>query len=272
MKTIPPCQSQLKMLVLDFDGTTADYSGRVRIHQEVLRVIDILIEHGMFWVIASDRSMIDLERITEHLDLQQRPIALLTQQRYIHLKDDKGEYNSHDAWNVKMSRLHRELWLEISPCFDYWTSIVKDYIETLVSIQDEESYGFVVAEGNLQTLDHLLKQLLQKFPSAKVIGNHNSRIVLHKSFSKGIIVNEVCRTLCVNKENVFTIGDGINDLTMMTESVCGGVGCPADACMEVIEQVRSRGGVIGEAKGPEGTAEVLMQLSKDGSSGSAHIQ
>jgi len=247
-------------VVLDFDGTSADYAGVIGIHENVVNALAKMQDIGILWMLASDRSFADLDEVTFRLGHQLKPVALLAQQKYIYLRTHEGRYQEHSSWNRSALQLHRALWKELSPYFKQWQETIARQIHPLKLIRDSESFSIIVSEPDIPLLDTILRDLVRGFQNAQVSGNRNSRNVSHKSFSKAAIVREACRCLGFASKSVFAIGDGKNDLPMLREEVCGGAGCPADASKEVQELVRLRHGIISTLEGPDGTADILSLL------------
>jgi hydroxymethylpyrimidine pyrophosphatase-like HAD family hydrolase len=79
-----------------------------------------------------------------------------------------------------------------------------------------------------------------------------SRIV-----SKGLAVNRLSQIIGVRPDQILAIGDGRNDLSMMSPDVARMTGCPRNAKPEVVELVSENGGHIAKSRNLEGTIEVL---------------
>ena len=161
----------LKMVILDFDGTSAEYSDTIRVHDKVSRALRELGDIGIPWMVATDRPYADLVEVTRHLNSQQKPAAMLTQQRYVYFLGQDNRYYEHSSWNREAMLLHRELWDEVSPHFSCWTETITRQVNPLKCIQDMESYSFIVSELDVQELDTVLRSLVSGFPNAQVSGN-----------------------------------------------------------------------------------------------------
>jgi hydroxymethylpyrimidine pyrophosphatase-like HAD family hydrolase len=83
---------------------------------------------------------------------------------------------------------------------------------------------------------------------------------VHRDFSKASLVHECAERLGVPVHRRLTVGDGMNDISMLHPEAAGKIGCPANACNSVHETVRRHGGHTSEHDGAHGTADVIRQM------------
>ena len=164
---------------------------------------------------------------------------------------------SCDDWNTIQINKHKLLWDKISPFFDEWKQEVETKFDIIDSIINEIVFAYMVPTESIEDLRKMMKDFLLPFDDAKVSGNHDWSFMLHSSFSKASVLLEIAAKLGIDRENIVAVGDGLNDISMLSGLVTPKVGCPANASLEVIDAVKKAGGIVSAKESAAGTLEII---------------
>lgn len=247
---------EIRLIVMDFDGTCAAYEPQMTVAPIIQDLLRAALALGIDWCLNSDRSYQQQRKIADHLPDNLRPKALLCRQRECHWRENGGYIPATD-WNARTAKLHRDLWQYFSEYFPAWREEIHSAFNVLEEYVDDEAYAFRVDPSEIEGVRDAIARQLAPWPEARVSGNHDWAFVIHESFSKRSLVEEAAKRWDLSPRSILAIGDGINDLTMLDGAFPRHVGCPADACDEVLNAVRSAGGMVANADHAHGTAEIL---------------
>jgi hydroxymethylpyrimidine pyrophosphatase-like HAD family hydrolase len=245
------------LIALDFDGTSAVYEPHLALHPGLLDVLGHLRDQGCGWVINSDRFTDTLVEIAELLPPALRPDAIMSAQRFIHVRTEGG-YEPLQGWNDSRMELHRALWRDISPCFDDWQRGIEADFTICECVVNDLVFAYRVPEEQNPALRRRMHDHIRAWPNAQLSGNHEWSFILHADFSKAGLLEHYCAVRGIGTEKILAVGDGFNDISMLDAALTPCTGCPADASPEVIAAVRAGGGYVAASSGPEGTIEVLL--------------
>jgi hydroxymethylpyrimidine pyrophosphatase-like HAD family hydrolase len=245
------------LIALDFDGTSAVYEPHLALHPGLLDVLGHLRDQGCGWVINSDRFTDTLVEIAELLPPSLRPDAIMSAQRFIHVRTLSDGYEPLHQWNDSRMEMHRALWQDISPCFDDWQRGIEADFTIRECVVNDLVFAYRVPEEQNPALRRRMHDHICSWPNAQLSGNHEWSFILHADFSKAGLLEHYCAVRGIGTEKIIAVGDGFNDISMLDASLTRYAGCPADASPEVIAAVRAGGGYVAGRNGPEGTIEVI---------------
>ncbi len=245
------------LIALDLDGTAVRYEPQFELDPLLVDCLRDARRQGVGWLMNSDRWVKDMIKLAGRLDLDHRPVALLSQQQSIHILNQKGEYEPHAAWNEVQEKLRGELWREIQPFFACWEREIKEAYFVTNSFANETALAFCVPEEEVEDLREVMAEMLAPWPEAQISGNNEWGFVVHRDFSKGRLLIEAAQRLGVAASDILAIGDGLNDVSMLDGRVTPLVGCPASACPQAVEAVLSAGGFAARESGVAGTVAVI---------------
>lgn len=246
-----------RLIALDLDGTSVRYKPCLEMDPSLMEYLNSIRSNGFRWVINSDRYTDTLIDISKRLSPEDRPVAVLSLQRFISLLDSDNEYVPCNNWNTVQIKNHQLLWDKISPFFDEWKKMVEAKFDFLDSVINDIVFAYMVSTEHIEELRDMMNNFLLPFDDAKVSGNHDWSFMLHRSFSKASVLLETAARLGIDRENIIAVGDGLNDLSMLNGSVTPYVGCPANASMEVIDTVKKAGGIVSTKESAAGTLEII---------------
>jgi hydroxymethylpyrimidine pyrophosphatase-like HAD family hydrolase len=210
----------------------------------------------------SDRYTDTMADIASMLPAEQKPLALLSCQRFIHLHDGNGYYLPVEAWNAEQTEQHTKLWKKIRPLFPQWRAQVESQFAVLESVVNDLVFAYRVSPERTPALREVMQRFIQEQPEAQISGNQEWTFILHASFSKGKVLKKCAELLSIPADHVIAIGDGLNDLTMLDGTVAKFAGCPANASPEVIQAVMDAGGIVSEAHEAAGAIDIMQQFLK----------
>ncbi len=254
-------QQHIKYLIaLDLDGTSVSYSPRLAMDNDLMHYLAAVQNMGIVWVMNSDRYTDTMADIASLLPGEQKPLALLSCQRFIHLRQDDDAYLPVQEWNAEQIKCHRLLWNKISPFFPQWRLEVESQFAILDSAVNDLVFAYRVTPDQTPALRRLIHQFITDWPDAQISGNNDWTFILHASFSKAKILKKCAQLLGVALNHVIAIGDGMNDITMLDGSVTNYVGCPANASPDVLRTVRNAGGIVSVEHEAAGTIEIIKKF------------
>jgi hydroxymethylpyrimidine pyrophosphatase-like HAD family hydrolase len=227
---------------------------------ELMLYLASMHDMGIDWVMNSDRYTDTMTDIASLLPSEQKPVALLSCQRFIHLRQDDDAYQPLQAWNIEQIKCHTLLWNKIRPFFPQWRLEVESQFEIINCVANDLVFAYMVTPDQTPALRRLMQQFITDWPDAQISGNKDWTFILHASFSKAKVLKKCADILDVELNHVVAIGDGMNDITMLDGSITNFVGCPANASPEVIRAVRNAGGIVSGAQEAAGTLEIIQSF------------
>jgi hydroxymethylpyrimidine pyrophosphatase-like HAD family hydrolase len=260
-------ESHRLLIALDLDGTAVRYEPRLEMDPDLMEYISSLRERGAAWAMNSDRytdTMIDIAML---LPEEQRPAAILSCQRFIHLLNSQGRYAPVSPWNSQQMLLHKSLWDRIAPHFAQWHEAIAREFTIVAHAINDLVCAYLVSTDQTPPLRARMRALVQPWPDAQVSGNQEWTFILHAAFSKGRVLGTCAELLGVDPQNIIAVGDGLNDITMLNGSVTRMVGCPGNASPEVVQAVTEAGGVVAEGTAAAGTLHILRHYLEGCSGG-----
>jgi HAD superfamily hydrolase (TIGR01484 family) len=248
------------LISLDLDGTSVCYEPVLQVDPVIIECLKDFYGAGVRWVMNSDRYTEMMVEIAGKIESDLMPLAVLSSQRFVHLLNGGRKYCPLDDWNQEQVRIHDLEWNKISGCFKEWSRIIEDCFKILDCAVNEHVFAFMVPGDQTPDLRKQMLEFIMPWPNLKLSGNMEWTFILHSSFSKARILSRCAEELGVKKDNIIAVGDGMNDVSMLDGSVAAMVGCPANACREVIETVRAAGGIVSEKEQAAGTVEVVRSF------------
>ena len=255
-------QNPSHLIALDLDGTSVSYSPRLEMNDELMLYLASVHDMGIVWVMNSDRYTDTMADIASLLPAEQKPRALLSCQRFIHLRQDDDTYLPVQEWNIEQIKFHSLLWNKISPFFPQWRLEIESQFAILDCVVNDLVFAYRVKPDQAPALQRLMQQFITDWPAAQISANQEWTFILHASFSKAKVLKKCAKLLGIELNHVIAIGDGMNDITMLNGSVTNFVGCPANASPEVIRAVRNAGGIVSGAQEAAGTLEIIQKFLK----------
>jgi len=253
-KTVP-LSASLRLICTDFDGTIAEADGQPISPLFFERLIAWRNLGPLYWIINTGRTF---ENLMEELARRNVPIWpdwAVAMEREIWLVRDKRGVGWFE-WNRKCEVLHAQLFESVHPVW----KLVEDYIVRHTKAQLVEDAGSPIGiiascEEEADEISAFMTPLLQNWPTLVAVRNSIYFRFSHKFYHKGVCLEAIASGLGVQPQQIFVVGDHLNDLPMMERRYAGHLACPGNAVDEVKEKIRAEGGYVATAEVAEGTVE-----------------
>lgn len=251
--------SWLGLLSFDFDGTIfAEPSKKIRISEEFISTLGKLIDRGFAWGINTGREYEFLLEGLTAANIPHKPHFIVSREREVYYLDEERGWIEDQPWKQECVEKHEELFARENKAI----STVKEFVlnETdaeWVSILGDPAGLIATSLEEMERILEVVHQEIEHIPDLAILRSTVYMRFTHAEFHKGTSLQHVARLLGVSRENTFAIGDGENDLGMLSYDYAGKVACPANADQVVLERVREIGGYIARQETSIGTKEAL---------------
>lgn len=205
----------MSILVSDYDGTFANSSENIRLN---CQKIYSFLEDGNTFVLSSGRDYSSLLRQVTHYGI---PYSYLATADGSYLFDRKGNsLLSHKMSHDIVSSADRLK--DISNCKRLDYAYEREYSPLYRENDDISSISFVIDVSNVtREFDKEFIHLQENNPSYDFCtygyGSEVYYMIKCKGMSKSSPILYLQKHLAVPKEDIFTIGDGLNDLEMIRD-------------------------------------------------------
>lgn len=249
--------TEIKLVSTDFDGTLFVEFENPPIPVRLQRLLADLQMQGTKWVVNTGRDMSGLMEALGRANTAVQPDFVVLVEREIYLRDGT-RYVPHTEWNSKCSRLHKELFERIRPDLPKLAEWITSRFKATV-YQDPYSPLCLLAgnNGDADRIHEFLEQYARTVPGLAVVRNDVYARFSHEAFSKGTALAEISRVLGLGPENVFAVGDHLNDLPMLKLEHARWLAAPANAIAQVKQAVAAQNGYIASLPNGSGVAEAL---------------
>jgi hypothetical protein len=190
--------------------------------------------------------------------LNVQPDYVIVGHAYIY-SAEKGRYRPHRIWNWEIRWHAWHDWQSLGGMIRSWEKMISDGrmgVETVKRDRRRLWLRFETQDTALWAAS-VLEDLAKSFRHLKVFRYQREVDVRAVPFTKGLAVAELGRHMGITTDGILAIGDGYNDISMLTPTVAGMTGCPINSAPEIIEQVHKIGGHIARSPSLEGVVEIL---------------
>lgn len=251
----------IRLLATDLDGTLVRPPTEHALCLELLAVIDqIRKKSNSKWVICSGRGKRSFMRIwSSKLKIGLRPDYLILRGAYIYSHTKWGFYRPHLRWNRiihRVLRTNRKLIAQLLPEWNRAATARFPGVETVVLAPNY----LLLRSSDATIRKHVLEMLQDKRRPFKniLIREYAQQIeVQTMPFGKGLALFDLAQHLHIPANQVLAIGNGLNDVSMMTFSATALTGCPANADTTLMNAVHGMGGHIASKAGIAGVLETI---------------
>jgi HAD superfamily hydrolase (TIGR01484 family) len=254
----------IKLISTDFDGTLFAEFENPPIPDVLQRVIGDLQSKGAKWAINTGRDMSSLMESLGRAGIKIEPDYLVLVEREIYTHQE-SVYVSLEEWNSGCARAHAELFARVRedvPRLIDWVN------ERYHARMYEDAYSpFCLIAGTNDEADvihEFLKEYALSIENLTVVRNDIYARFSHSSYNKGTALAELTRRLGFRKEEVFAVGDHLNDLPMLSQKFARWLAAPANAVEEVKDCVRKEGGYVSQLPHGYGVAEAIKYYLTNG--------
>jgi hypothetical protein len=230
-----------------------------------------LQKQGVKWVINTGRDMPFLMHGLMRPDITIQPDYVIIVEREIHRREDSG-YLGHAEWNDACRQSHEELFVRVRKDLPRLLSWVSSRYNALIT---EDAYSpFCLTAGNdgeADAIHQYMEDYCREVPNLKVMRNNVYARFCHADYDKGTALTEIARLHKISPQEVFAIGDHLNDLPMLELRHAAYLAAPANALDVVKQAVRAQNGYVSHLSNGLGVADSLNHyLGIRPSSSSSH--
>lgn len=254
----------IKLLSTDFDGTLFAEFENPPIPRIILELIGELQSRGVIWVINTGREMASLMEILGRAHIGIKPDYLVLVEREIHIHQH-SQYVGLAEWNDECHRSHEELFRRVRADLPRLRSWVDSQFSAMV-YEDAYSPFCLIAENNsdADAIHKYMEDYCKEVPDLQVVRNDVYARFAHSRYNKGTALAELSRRLSISAENIFAVGDHLNDLPMLEQRYARFLAAPANAVDAVKEAVAGQGGYVSSLPHGHGVAEGLKYFLDSG--------
>jgi len=251
---------QIQMFVTDADGTVMGRRPEFDQYRAFRASINKLRgTYGAKWVVCTGRSLGGYKRIFHPMKVFGIvPDYVISRHAYIY-ECRKWGFLPHWIWNFRI------LWLQwkdemmvrralpklrkaVLSCNPFARVAYSTRARLCFRFEDEGATEFGAEIVRKEARPYRYLQVFQ------APGEVDVRVI---PFTKGLAVTELARHLGVPNPRILVVGDGHNDISMMTMQPPCHTACPANAASEVLETVHRTGGHIAKEASLGGVMEIL---------------
>lgn len=247
----------LKLISTDFDGTLFAEFENPPIPHSLQRLLRELQQAGAKWVINTGREMSSLMEAMTRAGIAVEPDYLVLVEREIHLHHE-ARYVALEPWNSRCSQVHAELFAGIRADLPRLIEWIQARFHTRI-YEDPYSPLCLVA-GSTREMDSIhqyLDDYSRTIPGLSVVRNDVYARFSHQTYNKGTALAELTRRLGLQPDQVFAIGDHLNDLPMLSHQYAHHLAAPGNAVPEVQAWVRAQGGYLSPRHHGSGVADAI---------------
>ncbi len=250
----------IQLLATDLDGTLIGSATEFPLYNSYReKVTELRRNYNTIWVACTGRDLTSFKRFFSPMrSMGMQPDFVVVSHAYIFERTRMG-YMPHIIWNLRIAYI---IWLNnltgreaITDWHDTITG-VSGGVSTLKRTKTRLRLRFDSPEA-ARVASEVLEEKLREFRHLQVFLTKDEVDVRTVPFTKGLCVSELARHLDIRKEEIMTIGNGHNDISMLDRDVAGMIACPANSEPEVMKAVHSGGGHVSKERSLGGVIDSI---------------
>ncbi len=197
----------MKVIITDLDGTL--YKDNLSL-EESKKAIDLFREKGNFFIIATGRNLTSLLNVIESFRIKYD---------YLICNDGSKIYDA-DLNLVYEKLLDREVVEGVIDILKTSNGILDYHLDDGINYSKDINSKVVAINGpmvDFKTCSLLLKEVLDKVRGIRGYLSRYYINLLNKDVNKATAINVLLEKLNLNKRDVITIGNDVNDIEMLVE-------------------------------------------------------
>jgi len=261
----------IKLIATDLDGTLIGRANDFPFYSEFRQKIDEWRVHNdAVWTVCTGRSRRSFRHFFNPMSaMGLTPDYIIISHAYVYSLTRFG-YFPHVIWNLHIHYLTWKHGRAARSTIRRWHAKLSGGalgVKT-VSRSRHRLYLRFDSDESARVAADMLQEESRGFKNLMVFRYLLEVEVRLVPFTKGMAVAELSRHLGLSPLNVLAIGNGHNDISMLSTDVATHTGCPANSEAEVINTVHQRGGHIAGKRSLTGVIEIL-DAWRDGNVSSA---
>ena len=246
------------ILSFDFDGTLFDPKSKPSVNPDFFEDIRQLNEAGWIWGVNTGRSQMQTTTGFMEGQFPFMPNFLIARERELYTPGNFGRWNPVSEWNKKSDKDHARMFRKSKRALKK----IKQHVEQNTNAEWTSEKGDPA--GVIATSEAEMAEIIEVVDAyceeSDVLGYLRNTIYMrfsHKDYHKGSSLAEIARRCGLEKEDVFAMGDGHNDLDMLDRNIADMIACPANADEEVKQHVKDKGGYLCQESASNGVIEAI---------------
>jgi len=250
----------IRLIVIDFDGTLMGSGNEFHLYNTFRdKIQEFQMTKNAAWAVCTGRSRESFRHVFESMRLIGIvPNYLIIRHAYIYSLTRFG-YMPHFTWNLRTRHL---LWMErlrVCNVLEECCDMAAGSASRGGCIRRTKNWARMRfdSEETTASVANMVREKIKPYRNLRMLKFVREIDIRLVPFTKGLAVSELARHIGIGKENVLTIGDGHNDISMFDANVASYTGCPVNAEPEVMEIVFERRGHIAKSRFLTGVVEIL---------------
>ena len=252
----------IRLLSTDFDGTLVDHFAHTPVDPEFFQALQNLRERGTLWAVNTGRSVYHISEGLEEFHFPLHPDFVLTNEREVfRAGNTRKKWEDYGDWNLRCTLAHAELFTKSGPIFEK----ISEYLsrETSAELIFEDKFPVGVVASDDEEMDRIVEFIEQERVDIPNFHYQRNTIYLrfcHRDYHKGAALGELARLLEISREEIFAVGDHLNDLSMLDGRFATFSACPSNSVEPVKEVVRAAGGYVAKGACSAGVLEAMRHF------------
>lgn len=258
IKSLPLPEEIVGVLSFDFDGTLHDPESDPVTDPEFFEMIREIHDEGWVWGVNTGRSQMQTTSGFMESKFPFLPDFLIAREREIYTPGQFGRWVSVKEWNGRSEKDHRRMFRKSRKALKEIRAYVEG--ETNARWVSEEGDPAGVIASSVEEMAEIISFVDPYCEESRMLGYLRNTIYMrfsHRDYHKGSSLAEVARRCGVEKDDIFAIGDGHNDLDMLDRGVADMVACPANADEDVKQHIIANGGYVCKLPTSKGVIEAM---------------
>jgi hypothetical protein len=256
--------NHIGLISTDFDGTLFAEFENPPVPLRLQQLLAELQNRGTKWAINTGRDMSSLMETLGRANLSVHPdfLVLVEREIYVH---EQSSYVPLTEWNTPCSCAHAEVFARVKPDLPRLVEWINSRFRAML-YEDAYSPLCLIAESNADAdiIHQFLLDYCEKIPHLTVVRNDVYARFCHTAFNKGTALAELARRIGVSRDQVFAVGDHLNDLPMLNQEYAGMLAAPSNAVASVQAAIINQGGYLSELPGGRGVVDAIEHYLRQG--------
>ena len=253
--------TQIRLLATDLDGTLIGCNDPPEAYQRFRDAVRVFrTRWRTSWAIVTGRHAEAIKGPLVRLGVHGlTPDFLVLEDARIYRRKSPGTYRPFRWWNFSVGRRRRALLHRYRHTVRGWRDRLLDaYPEAEdLSLEGADLWFRFIGAADAQRAEAALRADVNGEPRLLVFRWGREVYLGPVAGSKGDAVGKLARTVHVGPEEVFAVGDGPNDVSMLNGVSAASVACVRNAVPEVQQVVREAGGCVATDVGLAGVLQAL---------------
>jgi len=253
-------QPQIRLIATDLDGTLIGGVNEFPLYNDFREKInEFRCQNNAVWAACTGRSRRSfLEFFAPMREMGIMPDYVIVHHAFIAKLRSIG-YVPYVSWNLRIRYLIWASQRHSQDAIREWHRMIKGSSRGVrtVRLRKNRLHLRFESEESAKVAVELLREKVKRFRHLHVFEYMREVDVRVVPFTKGLSLQELARHLGIGRENVFAIGNGHNDISMLDGAVAAHTGCPSNSDAEVMEVVHISKGHIASKRALAGVLEIM---------------